>query len=58
MPDQSHIANPVKTVSVRSENGGKRAVVTVRRGDNEPEEYVFDYMMDDWSIAQGAVLSH
>ena len=21
-----------------------------RRGDNEPEEYVFDYMMDDWSM--------
>ena len=21
-----------------------------RRGDSEPEEYVFDYMMDDWSM--------
>ncbi|MBE6382860.1 MAG: RHS repeat protein, partial [Lentisphaerae bacterium] len=43
-------ATPVKRLTLRRENGGKRAVVTLRSGDAEPKEYVFDYVMRDWSL--------
>lgn len=43
-------ANPVKNLSIRREDGGKRARVTVTRGGGEPKEYIFDYLMGDWSL--------
>ncbi len=43
-------AAPVKVLTVRRENDGKRAVVTVKRGGNDPLRYVFDYVLDDWSL--------
>jgi RHS repeat-associated protein len=43
-------AAPVKVLTVRRENDGKRAVVTVKRGGNDPLRYVFDYVFDDWSL--------
>jgi RHS repeat-associated protein len=45
-------AIPVKQVSIRRENGGKRAVVSVVRGGGEPRCYVFDYVMGDWSLTR------
>ena len=44
----------VEHVSVRRENGGKRAVVTIRKGGGEPLRYVFDYAMGDWSLARSS----
>ena len=43
-------ATPVNTLTVRRENDGKRAVVTVASGGNDPRRYVFDYVFDDWSL--------
>ena len=40
----------VEHVSVRRENGGKRAVVTIRKGGGDPMRYVFDYAMNEWSL--------
>ena len=45
-------AIPVKHVSIRRENDGKRAVVSVVRGGGEPRCYVFDYVMGDWSLTR------
>ena len=45
-------AIPVKQVSIRRENDGKRAVVSVVRGGDEPRCYVFDYVMGDWSLTR------
>ena len=42
----------VEHVSVRRENGGKRAVVTIRKGGGEPLRYVFDYAMNEWSLTR------
>ncbi len=44
--------NPVKTLSIRRENDGKRAVVSVRRGGGDPSVSVFDYGMGDWSLTR------
>ena len=43
---------PVKTLSVRRENNGTRAIVMVRRGGGEPQVNVFDYVMNDWSLTR------
>ena len=43
---------PVKRLSIRSGNGGNRAVVTIRRGDGEPRTSVFDYSMGEWSLTR------
>ena len=37
-------AVPVKRLSVRSANGGSRAVVSIRSGDDAPKTYLFDYV--------------
>ena len=37
-------------LSVRSANGGKRAVVTLKTGDSDPRRYIFDYVSGDWSL--------
>ena len=42
----------VEHVSVRRENGGKRAVVTIRKGGGDPMRYVFDYAMNEWSLTR------
>ena len=44
----------VEHVSVRRENGGKRAVVTIRKGGGDPLRYVFDYAMGDWSLTRSS----
>ena len=44
----------VEYVSVRRENGGKRAVVTIRKGGGDPLRYVFDYAMGDWSLTRSS----
>ena len=43
---------PAKHLSVRSQNDGRRAAVTLRSGGGEPQTYVFDYAFDDWSLAR------
>ena len=45
-------ATPVRHLQVRPENGWRRAVVTLRRGGNDPMRYVFDYAMGDWSLTR------
>ena len=45
-------AVPVKTLSIRRENDGKRAVVTVRKGGGEARVNVFDYEFGDWSLTR------
>ena len=42
----------VEHVSVRRENGGRRAVVTIRKGGGDPLRYVFDYAMNEWSLTR------
>ena len=42
----------VEHVSVRRENGGKRAVVTIRKGGGDSLRYVFDYAMNEWSLTR------
>ena len=42
----------VEHISVRRENGGKRAVVTIRKGGGNPLRYVFDYAMNEWSLTR------
>ena len=39
-------------LSVRSANGGKRAVVTLKTGESDPKRYVFDYVSGDWSLTR------
>ena len=41
---------PYRVLTVRGENGGKRAVVTLKTGESEARTYIFDYMMGDWSL--------
>ena len=43
---------PVRTLSVRGSDGGRRAVVTLRRGDADPLVHVFDYAAGDWSLTR------
>ena len=45
-------AAPVRTLSVRSSDGGRRAVVTLRRGESDPLVHVFDYAAGDWSLTR------
>ena len=45
-------SSPVKRLSLRSGNGGKRAVVTIQSGGGEPETYQFDYALGEWSLAR------
>ena len=45
-------SSPVKRLSLRSGNGGKRAVVTIQSGGGEPEMYQFDYALGEWSLAR------
>ena len=45
-------AVPVKRLSVRSANGGSRAVVSIRSGDDAPKTYLFDYIRGDWSLTR------
>ncbi len=49
--------SPVRYVSVWSENGGNRAVVTFRRGEAEPEVSVFDWRQGDWSMTRASGVS-
>ena len=41
---------PYRVLTVRGENGGKRAVVTLKTGESEARTYIFDYVMGDWSL--------
>ena len=43
---------PVKHLSIRRGNGGKRAVVTLRKGGGGEQRYVFDYLFNDWSLTR------
>ena len=43
---------PVRRLTLRRANGGRRAVVTLRRGDAEARTYVFDYARGDWSLTR------
>ena len=43
-------ATPVRRLSIRRANGGRRAVVKLRRGDGDEQSYVFDYARGDWSL--------
>ena len=45
-------ATPLKHLSIRSRNGGKRAVVTFARNGGAAKTYVFDYVMGEWSLAR------
>ena len=45
-------AQPVELLSVRRENDGRRAVVTVQKGGGESLRYVFDYAMGEWSLTR------
>ena len=42
----------VEVFSVRRENDGKRAIVTVQNSGGEKLRYVFDYAMGDWSLTR------
>ena len=42
----------VEHVSMRRENDGKRAIVTIRKGGGDPLRYVFDYAMREWSLTR------
>jgi len=42
----------VEHVSIRRENDGKRAIVTIRKGGGDPLRYVFDYAMREWSLTR------
>ena len=43
---------PVEHLSIRRENDGKRAVVTLRKGGGGEQRYVFDYLFNDWSLTR------
>ena len=43
---------PVRRLSVRRANGGRRAVVTLRRGGGAARTHVFDYARGDWSLTR------
>ena len=42
----------VEHLSIRRENDGKRAVVTLRKGGGGEQRYVFDYLFNDWSLTR------
>ena len=42
----------VEQLSIRREQGGKRAVVSIRKGGGSPLRYVFDYALGDWSLTR------
>ena len=42
--------SPYRVLTVRSDNGGKRAVVTLKTGSADTKTYVFDYIMGDWTL--------
>ena len=42
----------VEVFSVRRENDGKRAILTVQNSGGEKLRYVFDYAMGDWSLTR------
>ena len=45
-------AQIVEIFSVRRENDGKRAILTVQNSGGEKLHYVFDYGMGDWSLTR------
>ena len=45
-------AVPVQRVSVVREADGRRAVVTIRRGEGEPMRHVYEYVRNDWSLTR------
>ena len=47
-------ATPVKHLTVSPENGWRRAIVTLKSGDNDPRRYVFDYALSDWSMTRSS----
>ena len=48
----------VKFLSVRTSNGGNRALVTLRSGDAESKTYRFDYAFRDWSMTKPDGVEH
>jgi hypothetical protein len=46
------LTQPIEIFSVRRENDGKRAIVTVQNSGGEKLRYVFDYAMGDWSLTR------
>ena len=46
------VGHPVEHLSIRRENDGKRAVVTLRKGGGVEQRYVFDYLFNDWSLTR------
>ncbi|MGN0855508.1 MAG: hypothetical protein ACI4R9_08320 [Kiritimatiellia bacterium] len=42
----------VETLSVRSAEKGHRAIVILRKGEKDPETYLFDYVRGDWSLTR------
>ena len=46
------LTQPIEVFSVRRENDGKRAIVTVQNSGGEKLRYVFDYAMGDWSLTR------
>ena len=40
----------IERLSIRRENDGKRAVVTLLNGGGDPQRFVFDYAMGEWSL--------
>ncbi len=45
-------AAPTAVASIRRENGGRRAVVTMQKGGGDRRSYVFDYALGDWSLTR------
>ena len=41
---------PVKHLKIVPENGWRRAIVTLKSGDNDPKRYVVNYAFKDWSL--------
>lgn len=45
---------PVKHLKIVPENGWRRAIVTLKSGDNDPKRYVFNYAFNDWSLTHAS----
>ena len=45
---------PVKHLKIVPENGWQRAIVTLKSGDNDPKQYVFNYAFNDWSLTHAS----
>ena len=43
-------SKPYRILSIKSENKGYRAIVTLKIGDNEAKTYIFNYVMGDWEL--------